>query len=277
MGANASSAAAFDDDASPLHGLVDEGSASPHEPRDLGADLGIEDFTLLKKVGQGAFAAVWMAKKRRDGALVAVKIQEKAHIMKAGRVESVVAERDILATLRHPFIVQLLYAFQNYENIYLVLTWVDGKLHGTRRSSVRFDSTRLSILDSTRPSTRRLAITRAAHVSGGWPRRRLASPNRAPAATHAPRHQPTTRGATSSPDTSVVVIESNVDNSNSNPMMMTVTTHQGATSSCSWTSSRAPSPRRSPSSIAVRRGGGDARGGSGTEGGQIEGWTSLCT
>ena len=149
MGSNASAAAAFELDASP-HGLVDE----QHHHELVVKDLGIEDFTLLKKVGQGAFAAVWMAKKRRDGALVAVKIQEKAHIMKAGRVEAVVAERDILATLRHPFIVQLLYAFQNYENIYLVLTWVDGKLHGTRRSSVRFDSTRLSIIDSTRPSTR---------------------------------------------------------------------------------------------------------------------------
>ena len=121
MGSNASAAAAFELDASP-HGLVDD----QHHHELVVKDLGIEDFTLLKKVGQGAFAAVWMAKKRRDGALVAVKIQEKAHITRARRVEAVVAERDILATLQHPFIVRLLYAFQNYENIYLVLTWVDG-------------------------------------------------------------------------------------------------------------------------------------------------------
>ena len=89
-------------------------------------DVGIDDFELLTMVGTGAFASVWMARQRRTGKLVAVKMQDKSHIMSKGRVSAVVAERDILSTLRHPFIVRLLYAFQNYENVFLVLTWVDG-------------------------------------------------------------------------------------------------------------------------------------------------------
>lgn len=37
-----------------------------------------------------------------------------------------IAERNILSQLQCPFIVQLLYAFQNHEHVYLVLTWASG-------------------------------------------------------------------------------------------------------------------------------------------------------
>ena len=79
---------------------------------DLTTSVSVDDFELLKKVGEGAFASVWMARTKRDGRKVAVKMQDKAHVLRTGTVKGVVAERDILASIRHPFIVRLLWAFQ---------------------------------------------------------------------------------------------------------------------------------------------------------------------
>ena len=90
------------------------------------ASVGIDDFELLTRVGEGAFGSVWMGHNKRDGRKVAIKMQDKQHVLKRGSARAVIAERDILAAIRHPFIVRLLYAFQNFEHVFLVLTWVDG-------------------------------------------------------------------------------------------------------------------------------------------------------
>ena len=56
----------------------------------------IEDFQLLKVVGRGSFGKVYMAKKKDNGAIYAVKTLKKDFIVKTNQVNNTKIERDIM-------------------------------------------------------------------------------------------------------------------------------------------------------------------------------------
>lgn len=55
-----------------------------------------------------------------------MKVLTKANIMRRKQVEHTKAERRILATVSHPFIAKLHYAFQTNEKLYFVLDYAAG-------------------------------------------------------------------------------------------------------------------------------------------------------
>ena len=85
-------------------------------------------FELLKVLGQGSFGKVFLVKKRtgRDAKKIyAMKVLKKASLKIRDR-ERTKLERNILAEVRHPFIVELYYAMQTDGKLYLVLEFVKG-------------------------------------------------------------------------------------------------------------------------------------------------------
>lgn len=88
--------------------------------------VGLEDFDILKVVGQGAFAKVYQVRKRGSLEIYAMKVMRKDKIMERDHAEYMKAERDILTKVDHPFIVQLKYSFQTKYRLYLVLDFVNG-------------------------------------------------------------------------------------------------------------------------------------------------------
>lgn len=74
--------------------------------------VGIDDFEVLKVVGQGAFARVYQVRRKGTLEIYAMKVMRKDKIMEKNHVEYMKAERDILTKTDHPFIVQLRYSFQ---------------------------------------------------------------------------------------------------------------------------------------------------------------------
>ncbi|KAL5540006.1 hypothetical protein UlMin_044977 [Ulmus minor] len=88
--------------------------------------VGIEDFEVLKVVGQGAFAKVYQVRKKGTSEIYAMKVMRKDKIMEKNHAEYMKAERDILTKIDHPFIVQLRYSFQTKYKLYLVLDFVNG-------------------------------------------------------------------------------------------------------------------------------------------------------
>ncbi|KAI9107942.1 hypothetical protein K1719_020815 [Acacia pycnantha] len=88
--------------------------------------VSIEDFEILKVVGQGAFAKVYQVRKKGTSEIYAMKVMRKDKIMEKNHAAYMKAERDILTKIEHPFIVQLRYSFQTKYRLYLVLDFVNG-------------------------------------------------------------------------------------------------------------------------------------------------------
>ncbi|KAJ7970256.1 putative Kinase [Quillaja saponaria] len=86
----------------------------------------IDDFEIIKPISRGAFGRVFLAKKRTTGDLFAIKVLKKADMIRKNAVESILAERDILITVRNPFVVRFFYSFTCRENLYLVMEYLNG-------------------------------------------------------------------------------------------------------------------------------------------------------
>ena len=67
-----------------------------------------------KKAGTGA------------GQIYAMKVLVKQQIAALGQIEHTKSERDILFIIKHPFIVQLRFSFQNESKLYLVTDYYNG-------------------------------------------------------------------------------------------------------------------------------------------------------
>jgi len=55
-----------------------------------------------------------------------MKEMSKAKVISKKSVSSVINEKNFLSRLAHPFIVNMTYAFQDRENLYLVMDYLDG-------------------------------------------------------------------------------------------------------------------------------------------------------
>lgn len=63
---------------------------------------------------------------KRDRQLFAMKEMAKARVLAKKSVNSVMNERKLLGALKHPFIVNMQYSFQDRENLYLVMDLLAG-------------------------------------------------------------------------------------------------------------------------------------------------------
>ncbi|KAJ3054602.1 serine/threonine protein kinase psk1 [Rhizophlyctis rosea] len=131
---------------------ADEGTAGGviNHPR----KVGLKDFDLLSVIGKGAYGKVFLVKRKGvvgengEEKLFAMKVLRKATLVVHGGKEEVkdeepnspispgtpstplspntCHERSILEDIRHPFIVNLYYAFQTPQKLYLILTYASG-------------------------------------------------------------------------------------------------------------------------------------------------------
>lgn len=69
---------------------------------------------------------MWRTSRKKTHAGYALKEMSKARIITKRSVKSVINERQILAQLNNPFIVNMHYAFQDRENLYLVMDYLSG-------------------------------------------------------------------------------------------------------------------------------------------------------
>ncbi|KAK9472436.1 kinase-like domain-containing protein [Dipodascopsis tothii] len=84
------------------------------------------DFNILTQIGQGGYGQVFLARKSDTKEICALKVMSKKLLFKLDEIRHVLTERDILTAAKSPWLVKLLYAFQNPENIYLAMEYVPG-------------------------------------------------------------------------------------------------------------------------------------------------------
>ncbi|KAF2014642.1 Pkinase-domain-containing protein [Aaosphaeria arxii CBS 175.79] len=91
-----------------------------------------EDFELVKTLGTGTFARVWLArlrdvKKQDANKVFALKILRKVDVIRLKQVEHVRNERNVLAAVAgHPFITTLVASFQDHDSLYMLLDYCPG-------------------------------------------------------------------------------------------------------------------------------------------------------
>ena len=84
------------------------------------------DFFILNQIGQGGYGQVFLARKKDTHEICALKKMNKKLLHKMDEVRHILVERDILTAAKSDWLVKLLYAFQDTENIYLAMEYVPG-------------------------------------------------------------------------------------------------------------------------------------------------------
>jgi len=117
--------------------VVDLAKLAENKEKHDGIKVNVEDFEVKKFLGTGGFGKVFQVSKlsgEHRGKIFAMKVLKKAVIIRDKVTKSIETEinssakqeRDILKAVKHPFIVDLVYAFQNQGKVYLVLEYLAG-------------------------------------------------------------------------------------------------------------------------------------------------------
>jgi serine/threonine protein kinase len=114
--------------------------------------LKIEDLDIRNTLGTGSFGRVHLVKYKPTGKHYAMKVLRKSEIIKLRQVEHTMNEKCILEVLDHPFLVKSLGTFQDSNNLYLVLEYIQGGELFTylRKSGVSFTRF-LTFLEISKP------------------------------------------------------------------------------------------------------------------------------
>ncbi|KAH0590113.1 hypothetical protein H2248_000290 [Termitomyces sp. 'cryptogamus'] len=88
--------------------------------------LKVDQFHIIAQVGQGGYGEVFLARKQDSGEVCALKKMRKRTLHKMDEIRHVLVERDILTATKTPWLVRLLYAFQDPEHVYLAMEYVPG-------------------------------------------------------------------------------------------------------------------------------------------------------
>jgi len=83
-------------------------------------------FRKLKVLGRGAVGQVYLVQLKENQKLYAMKVLTKEEMVRRNRVKRVMAEREILATVNHPFIVTMYASFQTASRLCFVMEFCEG-------------------------------------------------------------------------------------------------------------------------------------------------------
>jgi serine/threonine protein kinase len=86
----------------------------------------VEHFQTVKIIGRGAFGEVRVVLKKDDKEVYAMKTMLKKEMIDKNQVAHIKAERDLLSAADNPWLVKLLYSFQDDKYLYLVMEYCGG-------------------------------------------------------------------------------------------------------------------------------------------------------
>ena len=84
------------------------------------------DLKLHRIIGVGAFGRVWLASHKARKTVYALKVMDKKEIVANKMTKGVMREKNVLASVEHPFIVDLLSTFQDDYRVYMLQHYVQG-------------------------------------------------------------------------------------------------------------------------------------------------------
>ena len=85
-----------------------------------------EDFKIIKVVGRGSFGKVCLVEYLPTKEVYAMKSLKKDVLIEQEQIENTLLEKEILQTIDHPLLCQLIFCFQTEERIYFVMPFLNG-------------------------------------------------------------------------------------------------------------------------------------------------------
>ncbi|XP_076751508.1 cAMP-dependent protein kinase catalytic subunit 1 [Xylocopa sonorina] len=89
-------------------------------------NVSLNDFERYRTVGTGAFGRVILVKYKANSLPYAMKVLDKAKIVKMKQVDHTYNEKRILQCVRFPFVVYMEFCFQDNSYVYMVLPYING-------------------------------------------------------------------------------------------------------------------------------------------------------
>ena len=109
------------------------------QSRPTNGKYSLTDFQILRTLGTGSFGRVHLIRSNHNGRFYALKVLKKHTIVKLKQIEHTNDERLMLSVVSHPFIVRLWGTFQDSNNIFMVMDYIEGgELFSLLRKSQRF-------------------------------------------------------------------------------------------------------------------------------------------
>mmetsp|Transcript_25710 Transcript_25710/g.60500 ORF Transcript_25710/g.60500 Transcript_25710/m.60500 type:complete len:820 (-) Transcript_25710:226-2685(-) len=91
-----------------------------------GPDIRFKDLVKFRILGVGTFGKVWLVSHKRSGTPFALKVLGKREVIGHHQVEGVMREKNLMAAVKHPFVVDLVTCFQDERNLYMLIGLVQG-------------------------------------------------------------------------------------------------------------------------------------------------------
>merc|ERR1719401_3372476 len=102
------------------------GKPMPPQAPKKDTNIGFADPVKFRILGVGTFGKVWLVTHKKTGQPYALKMLNKREIIGHHQVEGVIREKNIMTSISHPFVVNLLCTFQDDLHLYMVIDMIQG-------------------------------------------------------------------------------------------------------------------------------------------------------
>ena len=103
-----------------------EKEASKKDKEGKVRSIKLSDYDMGETLGTGSFGRVKIAKNKKTGEFVAMKIMKKMEILKSKQADHISNEIKILSMIEHPFVITFEGFTQDDRNLYLALELING-------------------------------------------------------------------------------------------------------------------------------------------------------
>jgi len=84
------------------------------------------DLILHRIIGVGMFGRVWLVQHKTSTSVYALKEMDKKGIIDKKMAKGVMRERNVMSSVEHPFITNLVSTFQDRQSLYMLMSYVQG-------------------------------------------------------------------------------------------------------------------------------------------------------
>ena len=94
--------------------------------RKLIKNMKISDLTLHRILGVGMFGRVWLVQHKKLSTVYALKVMDKQEIIEKKMTKGVTREKNVMSSVEHPFISNLVSTFQDNHSLFMLMDYVQG-------------------------------------------------------------------------------------------------------------------------------------------------------